>query len=137
MSSEHEIGNKRNMSCLYQRNEIIRCLENLMAIENTLNELEIMSKIPPKEKVSETETETRTEKDTEELYNLSLNVQVLVQSFKPFVERFKHIQKRYIEINQSICEHEIEEDWIDKSPDSYGDNSTKIKYCCKCEKIFS
>jgi hypothetical protein len=103
-----------------------------MAIENTLNELETMSKITPKETV----TETRSAKDTEELYNLSLNVQVLVQSFKPFLERLKYIQKRYTEINQAICEHEIEEDWFDKTPDSYGDYSTKVKYCCKCEKVF-
>lgn len=121
------------MSCLDQRNEIIKCLDNLLTLENTLKELEKMCKITPKETV----TETRSTNDTEDLYNLSLNVQVLVQSFKPFLERLKYIQKRYTEINQTICEHEIEEDWIDKTPDNYGDYSTKIKYCCKCEKMFS
>lgn len=120
------------MSCLYQRNEIIKSLDNLLTLENTLKELETISKITPKETV----TETRSSRDTEELYNLSLNVQVLVQSFKPFLDRLKYIQKRYTEINQAICEHEIEEDWIDKGSDSYGDYSTKVKYCCKCEKVF-
>lgn len=120
------------MSCLYRRNEIIKSLDNISKLESTFKELEIMCKITP----NETVTETRSAKDTEELYNLSLNVQVLVQSFKPFLERLKYIQNRYTEINQAICEHEIEEDWFDKGIDSYGGYSTKVKYCCKCEKVF-
>jgi hypothetical protein len=119
------------MSCIFQRNEIIKQLELLESLKVNIYELEYMSKID----VNRENIEKRERKHTSKLYDASLKLQVAIEDLKPLIENFKQLKTIYKNINQDICNHkETDIDWFDKSSDNYGDKQVKIKYCIDCEK---
>lgn len=118
------------MSCLYQRNEIIQRLETLTLLENIISELEYMNNIDNDKKL--------TNEEYNDLYKISLTLNVALQDFKPLIKNIKEIHSKYKEINEIICNHEnIIEDSFDQSPDNYGDKQIKVKYCGNCGKTFN
>lgn len=119
------------MSCIFQRNEIIKQLELLESLKVSIYELEYMSKID----VTKENIEKREKKYTSKLYNASLKLQVVIEDLKPLIEKFEELKIIYKNINQEICNHrETEIDWFDQSSDNYGDKQIKVKYCTDCEK---
>jgi ABC-type oligopeptide transport system ATPase subunit len=119
------------MSCIFQRNEIIKQLELLESLKVSIYELEYMSKID----VTKENIEKREKKYTSKLYNASLKLQVVIEDLKPLIEKFQELKIIYKNINQEICNHrETEIDWFDQSSDNYGDKQIKVKYCTDCEK---
>lgn len=119
------------MSCIFQRNEIIKQLELLESLKVSIYELEYMSKID----VTKENIEKREKNQTNKLYNASLKLQVTIEDLKPLIEKFKQLKTIYKNINQEICNHrETEIDWFDQSSDNYGDKQIKVKYCTDCEK---
>jgi hypothetical protein len=122
------------MSCIFQRNEIIKQLEMLESLKTTIYELEYMSKID----VYNENIEKRTQKQTSKLYNASLKMQLIIQDLKPLIDDFKEIKTIYKNINQEICNHNHKEvDWFDQSSDNYGDKQVKLEYCLDCEKTIN
>lgn len=122
------------MSCIFQRNEIIKQLEMLESLKVTIYELEYMSKID----VYNENIEKRTQKQTSKLYNASLKMQLIIQDLKPLIDDFKEIKTIYKNINQEICNHNHKEvDWFDQSSDNYGDKQVKLEYCLDCEKTIN
>jgi hypothetical protein len=119
------------MSCIFQRNEIIKQLELLESLKVNIYELEYMSKID----VNRENIEKRERKHTSKLYDASLKLQVAIEDLKPLIENFKQLKTIYKNINQDICNHiETDVDWFDQSSDNYGDKQVMIKYCTNCEK---
>lgn len=122
------------MSCIFQRNEIIKELEMLESLKTTIYELEYMSKID----VYNENIEKRTQKQTSKLYNASLKLQLIIQDLKPLIDDFKEMKTIYKNINQEICNHNHKEvDWFDQSSDNYGDKQVKLEYCLDCEKTIN
>jgi len=122
------------MSCIFQRNEIIKQLEMLESLKVTIYELEYMSKID----VYNENIEKRTQNQTSKLYNASLKLQLIIQDLKPLIDDFKEMKTIYKNINQEICNHNHKEvDWFDQPSDNYGDKQVKLEYCLDCEKTIN